>query len=67
MRSLDMTRTDVIAIIENPDAETPTHKGRTNAWRKLNDNSWIRVPYITEDGVIVVISVHPRKRGPSGQ
>lgn len=65
MRSLHMTQADVVAIIENPDAETPTHKGRTNAWRKLN-GSWIRVPYIFEDGVIVVISVHPPKRGPHG-
>ncbi len=59
IRFLHMTQAEIVTIIENPDAETPTHKGRTNAWRKVS-GGWIRVPYVIENDVIVIISVHPR-------
>lgn len=58
-----LSREQVIEIVENPDAETPTHEGRTNAWRR-RDSDWIRVTWIVENDVTVIISFNRDKTGP---
>lgn len=60
-----LTQEQVVDIVENPDAETPTHEGQTNAWRQ-RETDWIRVTWIAENDATVIISVNRDKAGPPG-
>jgi hypothetical protein len=63
MRHWKIAEDQVAAIIAEPDATTPGVRGRTNAWKRHGDE-WIRVTYIPDGGVIVVVTVTPKRRGP---
>lgn len=63
MRHYDMTEAEVRLVLEQPDAVTPSRRGRSNAW-KQTENGWRRVTYTEETGSWVVITVTPRRRGP---
>ena len=59
----DITEADVDATIRGPDAVTPSHDRRTNAWARHGDQ-WLRVTYAEVGGRIEVVTVTLRKHGP---
>lgn len=63
MRLYGITPGEVEATLSAPDAETPTEKGRTNAWRG-RAGDWVRVTYTQESGDTVIITATPRRKGP---
>lgn len=63
MRLYGVTVAEVEAALAAPDAETPTHRGRVNAW-KQRGGEWLRVTYIREGADIVIITATPRRKGP---
>jgi hypothetical protein len=62
-RQIGLSSDQVKDIIENPDTETPTFEGRTNSWRRRGTD-WIRVTWIIENNVTIVVSVNRDKGGP---
>jgi hypothetical protein len=56
MRYWRLTETDIITALESPDSITPSIKARSNAW-KQTDAYRLQVPFVEEDGLIVVITV----------
>lgn len=65
MRWAKLSPEEVTLALTSPDLVTPGGPGRTNAWKET-DRGWIRVTFIEEAGVLVVITATPRQRGPMG-
>ena len=62
-RESRITEADVGATIRGPDAVTPSHDRRTNAWARHGEQ-WLRVTYAAVGERIEVVTVTLRKRGP---
>ncbi|GEM_PF-2596195 len=64
MRRLGWKEGDVVALLENPQAITPSINGRENAWGQ-RQGQWYRITFIHElSGRIAVITVTERRKGP---
>jgi 2',3'-cyclic-nucleotide 2'-phosphodiesterase (5'-nucleotidase family) len=63
-RQIQLSSEQVRDIIKNPDSETPTVENRTNSWRRRGED-WVRVTWIIENNVMVVVSVNRDEDGPS--
>ena len=61
MRRHKISEELISSVIDSPDSQTPTIKGRTNA-AKVTEDRIIRVTYVREAGQTVVITVSPRRR-----
>ena len=61
MRRHKISEELVGSVIDNPDSQTPTIKGRTNAAKAI-EGRIIRVTYVREEAQTVVITVSPRRR-----
>ena len=70
MRWDNISQEDVEHILEQPEAVTPTERGRSNAWGRYwverTQTAWLTVTFIREHNQTVVITVTPRRRGPGG-
>lgn len=61
MRLYDISRHDVVQVLEKPDRYEPSIKGRTNAWRDVGGRQ-LRVTYIEEERQFVIVTVTPLER-----
>jgi hypothetical protein len=59
----EVTPSEIIDILQHPDAVTPTEKGRLNAWRFIGPH-WIRVTYITRGDRTDIVTVTAKRTGP---
>lgn len=50
-----ITEDDIKAVIDTPDDQTPSVKGRINFWRKF-DHEWLKVTVTFNEGNIIVIT-----------
>jgi hypothetical protein len=60
----EMTIEDAIDVVLHPDVVTSTEKGRSNAWRNVQSH-WIRVTYIFERDLHVIITITLKPVGPT--
>ena len=71
MRRNRISREVVSRILTQPVAVTPAREGRSHAWGLYpvprTRTEWLTVTFTEEDGVIVIITVTPRRRGPEGR
>lgn len=58
MRLYDISRQDVLQVLETAERYAPTIKGRTNAWRDISGRQ-LRVTYIEEERQFVIVTVTP--------
>jgi len=57
---------DVVAdVINEPEAVTPSVRGRCNAWKRV-ERRWVRVTFVDEGAEIAVVTVTVRRQGPEG-
>ncbi len=66
MRMWDVSLADVLGAIDAPDVQTPSRHGRQSAWH-YSRGRWLRVTYIDEAEIRVVVTVTVRRRGPEGE
>lgn len=64
LRKERLTPAEIAAVMEAPDAVTPSEHGRSNAWKRTA-RGWIRVTFIHEGPATLVITVTPRRKGPT--
>ena len=68
LRLYRISRDDVEALVQNPVQLIPQDQDRLNAWGRLRvirtQTEWLRVTYVLEQAVTVIISVTPRRKGP---
>lgn len=60
----ELSEADAIAVVEHPDAVTPTEKGRLNAWKAVSDG-WIRVTFRQAGAQTIIVTVTVKDRGPT--
>jgi hypothetical protein len=58
MRLYDISRQDVVQVLEKPDREETTILGRMNVFREVNGKR-LRVTYVEEEGRIVIVTTTP--------
>lgn len=58
MRLYDISHEDIAFVLEKPDREEPTVRGRRNVFREVN-GQWLRVTYTEEEGLLVIVTVTP--------
>lgn len=61
MKERDVAENETETVIENPDSNDSSIKGRTNAYKFLNGR-YLRVTYREENDQILVITVTIRKK-----
>ena len=68
LRLYRISRDEVEALVQNPVQLIPQDQHRLNAWGRLRvmrtQTEWVRVTYVVEQAVTVIISVTPRRTGP---
>ena len=61
LRLYNISGEDVAFILDKPDREAPTIRGRRNAFRQVN-GEWLRVTYTEEERRLVIVTVTPLQR-----
>ncbi len=64
MRLYGIAEEEILLVLSEPEHTSPSRIGRINAWRR-RPTGWLRVTYVDEDGRRVIITVTPRRRGPT--
>jgi len=61
-----LSESDVVAAVNQPDALTPSIKGRSNVW-KHQAEGWLRATIVGEVEDTAIMTVTRRRRGPQGE
>jgi len=63
LRFYRLSQDAAVEVLNAPGQVTPRYHGRMNAWKRM-PGGWLRITYIDEGEVRVVVTVTLRPRGP---